>query len=158
MTQVILFNVLNGLIVGAFYALMALGLSLILNLSGVINFSHGGFLALGAYIAYSLIPHVGFWGALAIASTQLDPPAELIRTARVWDLTTGKPISPVLHHPIPFEYGLFSPDGRRVYLGLLDSGSLAVLELEGADCSLPGAGLVMHFTGDGTLEDASDLG
>jgi branched-chain amino acid transport system permease protein len=66
-TQVILFNVLNGLIVGAFYALMALGLSLILNLSGVINFSHGGFLALGAYIAYSLIPHVGFWGALAIA-------------------------------------------------------------------------------------------
>jgi hypothetical protein len=37
MTQLILFNVFNGLIVGAFYALMALGLSLILNLSGVIN-------------------------------------------------------------------------------------------------------------------------
>ena len=67
MTQVILFNVLNGLIVGAFYALMALGLSLILNLSGVINFAHGGFLALGAYLAYSLMPAVGFWGALVIA-------------------------------------------------------------------------------------------
>jgi branched-chain amino acid transport system permease protein len=67
MTQVILFNVLNGLIVGAFYALMALGLSLILNLSGVINFAHGGFLALGAYLAYSLAPYLGFWGGLIIA-------------------------------------------------------------------------------------------
>ncbi len=67
MTQVILFNLLNGLIVGAFYALMALGLSLILNLSGVINFAHGGFLALGAYLAYSLMPTIGFWGALLLA-------------------------------------------------------------------------------------------
>ncbi len=67
MSQVVLFNVFNGLIVGAFYALMALGLSLILNLSGVINFAHGGFLALGAYLAYTLIPYVGFWGALIIA-------------------------------------------------------------------------------------------
>src|ERR1700722_6000622 len=67
MTQLILFDVFNGLIVGAFYALMALGLSLILNLSGVINFAHGGFLALGAYLAYSLMPYIGFWGALVVA-------------------------------------------------------------------------------------------
>ncbi len=67
MTQLVLFNVFNGLVIGAFYALMALGLSLILNLSGVINFAHGGFLALAAYLAYSLVPHVGFWGGLLIA-------------------------------------------------------------------------------------------
>jgi branched-chain amino acid transport system permease protein len=67
MTQLVLFNVFNGLIVGAFYALMALGLSLIINLTSVINFSHGGFLALGGYLAYVLIPHVGFWGALIVA-------------------------------------------------------------------------------------------
>jgi branched-chain amino acid transport system permease protein len=67
MTQLILFNAFNGLIIGAFYALMAMGLSLILNLSGVINFAHGGFLALGAYLAYALMPMVGFWGALALA-------------------------------------------------------------------------------------------
>jgi branched-chain amino acid transport system permease protein len=67
MTQLILFNVFNGLIEGAFYALMALGLSLILNLSGVINFAHGGFLAIGAYLAYELMPYTGFWGALIIA-------------------------------------------------------------------------------------------
>ncbi len=66
MTQ-LLFFVFNGLIVGAFYALMALGLSLILNLSGVINFAHGGFLALGAYFAFTLMPYIGFWGALIVA-------------------------------------------------------------------------------------------
>jgi branched-chain amino acid transport system permease protein len=67
MTQLLLFNVTNGLIIGAFYVLMALGLSLILNLSGVINFAHGGFLVVGGYIAYTLNPYVGFWGALLLS-------------------------------------------------------------------------------------------
>src|SRR5579862_3534543 len=65
--EIVIFNVTNGLIIGAFYVLMALGLSLILNLSNVINFAHGGFLALGGYIGWMLTPYVGFWGALALA-------------------------------------------------------------------------------------------
>lgn len=65
--ELILFNVANGLIVGAFYALMAIGLSLIMSLSDVINFAHGGFLALGAYFAFTLAPYVGFWGGLILA-------------------------------------------------------------------------------------------
>jgi branched-chain amino acid transport system permease protein len=67
MIQLVLFNVFNGLVIGAFYALMALGLSLILNLSGVINFAHGGFLAVAAYLAYALAPRLGFWGGLVVA-------------------------------------------------------------------------------------------
>ena len=67
MLQVVLFNVTNGLIIGAFYVLMALGLSLILNLSNVINFAHGNFLALGGYIAFVLTPYIGFWGALLVS-------------------------------------------------------------------------------------------
>ena len=67
MIQVLLLNITNGLIIGAFYVLMALGLSLILNLSNVINFAHGGFLVVGGYIAYTITPYVGFWGALLIA-------------------------------------------------------------------------------------------
>lgn len=67
MSQLILFNITNGLIVGAFYALMAVGLSLILNLSNVINFAHGGFLVIGGYLAYTLTPYLGFWGALLVA-------------------------------------------------------------------------------------------
>ena len=67
MTQLLLFNVTNGLIIGAFYVLMALGLSLIFNLSNVINFAHGGFLVIGGYIAYTITPYIGFWGALLLA-------------------------------------------------------------------------------------------
>src|SRR6202035_5829283 len=67
MAQLLLFNVTNGLIIGAFYVLMALGLSLILNLSNVINFAHGGFLVIGGYIAYTITPYIGFWGALLLA-------------------------------------------------------------------------------------------
>ncbi len=67
MTQLLLFNVTNGLIIGTFYVLMALGLSLILNLSNVINFAHGGFLVLGGYLAYTLTPRLGFWGALLVS-------------------------------------------------------------------------------------------
>jgi branched-chain amino acid transport system permease protein len=65
--ELLLFNIFNGLIIGMFYALMALGLSLILGLNGIINFSHGAFLALGGYIAYSLTPVIGFWGALIVS-------------------------------------------------------------------------------------------
>src|SRR5690242_11457566 len=67
MTQVILYNVTNGLIIGAFYVLMALGLSMILNLSNVINFAHGNFLALGGYLAFTLQPTIGYWGALIVS-------------------------------------------------------------------------------------------
>jgi branched-chain amino acid transport system permease protein len=64
MLQLVLFNITNGLIIGAFYVLMALGVAMILNLSNVINFAHGNFLALGGYFAFTLLPYLGFWGAL----------------------------------------------------------------------------------------------
>jgi branched-chain amino acid transport system permease protein len=67
MLQLVLFNVTNGLIIGAFYVLMALGVAMILNLSNVINFAHGNFLALGGYFAFMLIPYIGFWAALLVS-------------------------------------------------------------------------------------------
>ncbi len=67
MLQLVLFNLTNGVIVGIFYVLMALGLSLIINLSNVVNFAHGNFLAIGGYIAYVMTPYIGFWGALLVA-------------------------------------------------------------------------------------------
>lgn len=62
--ELLLFNAFNGLIQGVFYALMALGLALILSLNSVINMAHGGFLVIGAYLAFTLSPYLGFWGAL----------------------------------------------------------------------------------------------
>ena len=56
-------QVLNGLLVGAYYLLIALGLSLIFSLGGIVNLSHGGFYAIGAYLAVLLAPQIGFGGA-----------------------------------------------------------------------------------------------
>ena len=51
----ILEQVLNGLLVGAYYLLIALGLSLIFSLGGLVNLAHGAFYALGAYFAVKLV-------------------------------------------------------------------------------------------------------
>lgn len=67
MNLVLIFNTFNGLITGAFYALLALGLALILGLNNTINFAQGAFMALAAYFAYTLEPSLGFWGALVVA-------------------------------------------------------------------------------------------
>ncbi|MHB1669862.1 MAG: branched-chain amino acid ABC transporter permease [Thiomonas sp.] len=67
MNIVLIFNLFNGLITGAFYALLALGLALILGLNNTINFAQGAFMALAAYFAYTLAPYLGFWGALLLA-------------------------------------------------------------------------------------------
>ena len=56
-------QVLNGLLVGAYYLLIALGLSLIFSLGGIVNLAHGAFYAIGAYLAVVLAPHLGFAGA-----------------------------------------------------------------------------------------------
>ena len=60
----ILEQVLNGLLVGAYYLLIALGLSLIFALGGIVNLAHGGFYAIGAYLAVILANRIGFAGAL----------------------------------------------------------------------------------------------
>ncbi len=60
-------QVINGLLVGAYYLLIALGLSLIFSLGGLVNLAHGAFYALGAYFAVKLADQVGFAGALVVS-------------------------------------------------------------------------------------------
>jgi hypothetical protein len=59
----ILEQVVNGLLAGAYYLLIALGLSLIFSLGGLVNLAHGAFYALGAYFAVKLADHIGYAGA-----------------------------------------------------------------------------------------------
>jgi len=63
-------QVVNGLVLGGYYLLIALGLSLIFSLGGIVNLAHGGFYAIGAYLAVTLAPRLGFAGA-AVASPVL---------------------------------------------------------------------------------------
>ncbi len=63
-TALFLAQLLNGLLDGFYYLLIALGLSLIFSLGGIVNLAHGAFFAVGAYMAIVLAPHLGFFGAV----------------------------------------------------------------------------------------------
>src|SRR5581483_8998191 len=132
MTTLLLFNITNGLIIGAFYVLMALGLSLILNLSNVINFAHGGFLVIGGYIAWTLSPYLGFWGSLIIERFMIrrlygrDPLYSLLLTfgfafiiedgtRYIWG-AQGKPVSVPAILAQPLSYDFFFLTGYRVFM------------------------------------------
>jgi branched-chain amino acid transport system permease protein len=68
-TQALFGQLLIGLINGAFYALLSLGLSVIFGLLNIINFAHGAQYMMGAFAAYFLLQGagLGYWWALLIA-------------------------------------------------------------------------------------------
>lgn len=63
----VLEQLLNGLLVGVSYLLIALGLSLIFSLGGIVNLAHGGFYAIGAYLVVKLADHFGHSGAFILS-------------------------------------------------------------------------------------------
>jgi branched-chain amino acid transport system permease protein len=68
-TQALFGQLLIGLINGAFYALLSLGLSVIFGLLNIINFAHGALYMMGAFAAYFCLQWVGlgYWWSLLIA-------------------------------------------------------------------------------------------
>jgi branched-chain amino acid transport system permease protein len=66
--QALFGQLLLGLINGAFYALLSLGLAVIFGLMNVINFTHGAQYMMGAFCAWMLLTYLGipYWGALII--------------------------------------------------------------------------------------------
>lgn len=60
-------QVVNGLVLGGYYLLIALGLSLIFSVGGIVNLSHGAFYALGAYFFVQLVDTVGFGASVVIS-------------------------------------------------------------------------------------------
>ena len=68
-TQALFGQLLIGLINGAFYALLSLGLSVIFGLLNIINFTHGAQYMMGAFVAYFLLQWagLGYWWALLLA-------------------------------------------------------------------------------------------
>lgn len=89
--QFVLMQLFNGLILGSLYVLLALGLSIIFGTLGIINFAHGAFFMLGAYIAYTITTYLipNFWVALIcvpIAMALFGAACEMILFRRLYDL------------------------------------------------------------------------
>ena len=68
-TQALFGQLLLGLINGAFYALLSLGLAVIFGMLNIVNFAHGALYMVGAFCAYFLLNYAGlnYWWALIIA-------------------------------------------------------------------------------------------
>lgn len=60
-------QVVNGLVLGGYYLLIALGLSLIFSVGGVVNLAHGAFYAIGAYVSVELTRFLGFGPAVVLS-------------------------------------------------------------------------------------------
>ena len=67
--QAFLGQLLLGLVNGAFYALLSLGLAVIFGLLGIVNFAHGALYMLGAFAAWIMLNKFGinYWFALVLA-------------------------------------------------------------------------------------------
>jgi branched-chain amino acid transport system permease protein len=67
--QALFGQLLIGLINGAFYAMLSLGLAVIFGLLNIINFTHGAQYMMGAFVAWFLLTKlgIGYWVALLVA-------------------------------------------------------------------------------------------
>ncbi|WP_336490227.1 branched-chain amino acid ABC transporter permease [Methylobacterium nigriterrae] len=85
-----LFQILNGIGLGMLYFLLAVGLSIIFGLLQFVNFAHGAFYLLGAYLAYEMVERgASFWVALplaALAVASLAALTEAVLLRRIYKL------------------------------------------------------------------------
>ena len=68
-TSLLFAQLLLGLINGAFYALLSLGLAVIFGMLGIVNFAHGALYMLGAFAAWMMLEYLGinYWLALLLS-------------------------------------------------------------------------------------------
>lgn len=66
MLDILLSQIASGLVLGGLYVLIAIGLSIIFGLLGIVNFAHGAFFTLGAYFALTLFQYFG-WPAVILS-------------------------------------------------------------------------------------------
>ncbi len=114
-----------GLVQGSFYVLLALGLSIIFGLMGIINFGHGVFYMLGAYMGFTVAnlivepffgPNVAFIAALAavpIIMFGIGTQFEKYIISRIYNTPNAR-FSGVL---ITFGLSIFLPDFVRAIWG-----------------------------------------
>lgn len=107
-------QIINGLVLGMLYVVLAVGLSLIFGMMGVINFAHGVLFALGAYIAYTLLSVLGFWPALLGAAVLTGCLGMLIESGLLRRLYGRDPLSGFL---VTFGLALFMEELVRAIWG-----------------------------------------
>lgn len=107
---------INGLVYGMILIMIALGLTLILGLMGIINFAHGAFFMVGGYLAYQIVAQYGLsiWIALIVAPIGVGVLGILVERFLLRRLYGTEPINGLL---LTFGLALMIEEGVRYIWG-----------------------------------------
>ena len=106
---------LNGFVMGSLYVLMAIGLSLIFGMIGIINFCHGMLFTLGAYATVALGSRLGFGPSLLISPLLVGILGMCIETVFLRRLYREDPVSGLL---LTFGLAMVAEQCVRIVWGL----------------------------------------
>jgi branched-chain amino acid transport system permease protein len=117
MGRLLVIQIFNGLVNGAFYALLSLGLAVIFGMLRIVNFAHGAMYMLGAFTAYALGERfgLGFWPSLLIAPLLVGLLGVLIERTMLRRLYSLRPAYNLL---LTFGLTLVIQDGVRLVYGI----------------------------------------
>ena len=129
--EYVLLQAFNGLINGAFYALLSLGLAVIFGMLRVLNFMHGVLYMLGAFGAYLLASQLGvsFWWALLLSPLAVAAVGMLLE--RIF-LRWLYELDPLYNLLLTFGLALVIQDGMRLRFGMQGVPYSAPPQLAGA--------------------------
>ncbi len=131
----------QGVLMGGVYGLIAIGLSLIFGVMGVINFAHGEMIVLGMYVSYWLLVLAGLhpYLSLPLAGLIMFGLGYLVQSGvvnRILDYPEAMQVLPLVGLGLILENScllVWGPDPRSPQTAL----GLATLELGGAVVDLP---------------------
>jgi len=92
---------INGIVLGAIYVLLAIGLSIIFGMIGIVNLTHGILYMLGAYATVTLAPYIGFFPNLIVSPLLVALLGMAVEAAFLRRIYTGDPALGLL-----FTFGL----------------------------------------------------
>ena len=122
-------QVVNGLVLGGYYLLIALGLSLIFSVGGVVNLAHGAFYALGAYVSLEIGKRLGFVSAVALSPVVVGLLGVLFERFLLRRFYTADPILSLL---VTFGLAMVAEQAIRIIWGAAPLPASIPQELKGA--------------------------
>ena len=127
--EFLLEQVVNGLVLGGYYLLIALGLSLIFSVGGIVNLAHGAFYALGAYVFVEIQRKAGFGAAVIVSPIAVALLGILFERFILRRFYTADPILSLL---VTFGLAMVAEQAIRIVWGAAPLSAVMPQSLKGA--------------------------
>ncbi|WP_411904256.1 branched-chain amino acid ABC transporter permease [Methylorubrum thiocyanatum] len=113
--ELIAMQLFSGVALGAVFVMLALGLSIIFGMLGIVNFAHGNVFMVGAYAGVFVMERTGsFWAALLFGPLMVGALGLLIERFLIRPLAGRSPDDPLL---LTFGLGYVLVEGVRILFG-----------------------------------------